>query len=85
MGFQRCSSVLRSRGGTWPMQGSHPCAKAAGDDVLDALAVALTGHLGEGARQTIPGQPDHDLVGLPMEMVYWSPPPSSGIAASVQR
>ena len=44
------------------------------DDILDALAAAVTGYYGYHALQTLPPSPPHDAKGLPMEMVYWVPP-----------
>ncbi len=44
------------------------------DDILDALAAAVTGYYGYHALQTLPPSPCHDAKGLPMEMVYWVPP-----------
>lgn len=46
------------------------------DDILDALAAALTAYrvLGQGLGQlkTAPETPPKDCKGLPMEMVYWA-------------
>ncbi len=43
------------------------------DDILDALAAAVTAREGSlrGALRTIPVGPPTDSKGLPMEMVYW--------------
>lgn len=41
------------------------------DDILDALAAAVTGLLGNGDLVTIPEQPERDSFGLPMEMVSY--------------
>lgn len=43
------------------------------DDLLDALAAAVTGLLGLGKLKTLPEIPEHDVHGLPMEMVYYIP------------
>jgi predicted RNase H-like nuclease len=43
------------------------------DDLLDALAAAVTGFLGGSRLQTLPPCPERDSVGLPMEMVYFLP------------
>jgi predicted RNase H-like nuclease len=43
------------------------------DDVLDALAAAVTGLLGGGKLKTLPEIPERDVHGLPMEMVYFMP------------
>ncbi len=51
------------------------------DDILDALAGAVTALLGEQQIVTLPEKPEIDSRGLPMEMVYYLvpspvPPPS---------
>ena len=43
------------------------------DDILDALAAAITAKMGFGGFSTIPGIPQVDSKGLPMEMVYFAP------------
>ena len=48
------------------------------DDILDALAAAVTGWLaavGKGKLATLPAKPQYDALGLPMEMVYCVPDP----------
>jgi predicted RNase H-like nuclease len=50
-----------------------PPKSAAPDDLLDALAVAITGFLGGTRLQTLPPSPERDSMGLPMEMVYFIP------------
>ena len=50
--------------------------QVAKDDILDALAAAVTGWLGKSGRgrfATLPAQPLKDSLGLPMEMVYCEP------------
>jgi predicted RNase H-like nuclease len=42
------------------------------DDILDALAVAITAKFGFGALKTLPEIPEKDAKGLPMEMVYYN-------------
>ncbi len=42
------------------------------DDILDALAAAVTGWLGGANLQTIPKTPERDPTGLSMEMVYFT-------------
>jgi predicted RNase H-like nuclease len=49
---------------------TFPPKSAAPDDLLDALAAAVTGFLG-GRLQTLPPFPERDRLGLPMEMVYF--------------
>jgi predicted RNase H-like nuclease len=46
---------------------------AAPDDLLDALAAAVTGLVGRTNLKTLPPSPEHDAYGLPMEMVYFIP------------
>ena len=46
---------------------------AARDDLLDALAAAITGLIGGAKLQTLPASPERDAHGLPMEMVYYLP------------
>jgi predicted RNase H-like nuclease len=48
-----------------------PGKSAAPDDLLDALAAAVTGLIGETRLQTLPDKPERDAHGLPMEMVYF--------------
>jgi len=49
-------------------------AKVAPDDVLDALAAAVTARLGHPDRlATLPAKPEPDARGLPMEMVFYNP------------
>ncbi len=40
------------------------------DDIVDAFAVALTARGDEEGLETLPGEPEEDEEGLPMEMVY---------------
>lgn len=49
-------------------------AKAAADDILDALAAAVTARLGHPKNlATLPEIPPRDARGLPMEMVFYNP------------
>ncbi len=49
---------------------------AAADDVLDALAAAITAREGYPDKlQTVPENPPKDARGLPMEMVFYNPNP----------
>ena len=41
------------------------------DDILDALCGAITAMMGWENLSSIPMQPEEDLKGLPMEMVYF--------------
>jgi predicted RNase H-like nuclease len=50
-----------------------PRNSAAPDDLLDALAAAVTGRLGGANLKTLPDKPECDAHGLPMEMVYYVP------------
>ena len=47
--------------------------EVARDDIVDALALAVTGHRGHGRLRTVPDHPPVDAQGLPMEIVYWDP------------
>ena len=47
--------------------------RAAEDDILDALALAVTAYRGQDGLRTIPERPREDAKGLPMEMVYYIP------------
>lgn len=44
------------------------------DDIVDALAAAVTASHGHGGLQSLPYVPFLDAKDLPMEMVYWVPP-----------
>ena len=55
------------------------CGKnVAKDDILDALAAAVTAWKGYGHLQTVPTNPPKDRKWLSMEMVYWRPAEQSG-------
>ncbi len=43
----------------------------ANDDILDALAAAITSQRAGDSLKSIPEYPEMDSVGLPMQMVYW--------------
>jgi predicted RNase H-like nuclease len=43
------------------------------DDILDALVAAVTARFGFNELKTIPEVPEHDEMGLPMEIVYYTP------------
>lgn len=45
-------------------------SEVARDDILDALAAAVTAELGQNGFQTIPEEPEMDSEGIRMEMVY---------------
>jgi predicted RNase H-like nuclease len=47
------------------------------DDIVDALCAAVTGWLSQGELLSLPEIPEADQYGLPMEMVYWTPPPGA--------
>ena len=47
-----------------------PRKEVARDDILDALALAITSLQLEGREATLPENPEKDNTGLPMEMVY---------------
>lgn len=44
------------------------------DDIIDALAAAITAYQGHDNLQQVPGSGALDAHGLNMEMVYWIPP-----------
>ena len=48
----------------------YRCWDLADDDILDAMAVAITASADRGALRTLPELPVEDSCGLPMEMVY---------------
>jgi predicted RNase H-like nuclease len=50
-----------------------PRGAVARDDILDALANAVTATRLKSSGQTLPENPPRDMCGLPMEMVYLSP------------
>jgi predicted RNase H-like nuclease len=54
---------------------SLPGGNAARDDLMDALAAAVTGLIGGTKLKTLPASPEQDAHGLPMEMVYYVPSP----------
>lgn len=54
---------------------SYRRSEVARDDILDALAAAVTGYLSQGQLQTIPDPAPNDAFGLAMEMVYYDPEP----------
>ena len=52
--------------------------KAVGrDDIMDALAAAVTGKLGRRSLQSLPEHPERDSTGLPMEILYYRCEPGS--------
>ncbi len=55
------------------MKDSLPKGSAAPDDLVDALAAAVTGLVGGRELKTLPEDPERDAHGLPMEMVYFIP------------
>jgi len=55
------------------MRETLPKGHAIPDDLVDALAAAVTGLLGGGDLKTLPANPARDAHGLPMEMVYFIP------------
>jgi predicted RNase H-like nuclease len=48
-----------------------PRNQVAGHDILDALAAAVTGVVGSSRLVTVPEEPERDVHGFPMEMVYY--------------
>jgi len=64
--FPRSDELVQEASSTFPRN------MVARDDILDALAAAVTALVGNGHLSTIPEQPERDAFGLPMEMVYHS-------------
>ena len=58
----RCLDEIRTR---YPRR-----SDLADDDILDAMALAITASANRGALRTLPELPVEDSCGLPMEMVY---------------
>lgn len=77
-GFEERLRVLRKIYGrseelfkeAWLTHGGWDVAR---DDILDALAAAVTARFGFDALKTLPKAPKKDTKGLPMEMVYYNP------------
>lgn len=73
----------------WPRSGDlarrafekHRRKGVALDDVLDALAAAVTGNGPEGKLVSLPGSPERDLYGLPMEIVFCAGWERAGLSA----
>ncbi|MEJ2226037.1 MAG: DUF429 domain-containing protein, partial [Syntrophobacterales bacterium] len=55
------------------MKKTLPGKSAVPDDLMDALAAAVTGLMSGGKLKTLPETPERDAHGLPMEMVYFIP------------
>jgi predicted RNase H-like nuclease len=55
------------------MKENLPRRSVTPDDLLDALAAAVTGLISGGRLKTLPETPGRDAQGLPMEMVYFIP------------
>jgi predicted RNase H-like nuclease len=51
----------------------HKRQDVAKDDILDALAAAVTARFGFDVLKTLPEAPEEDAKNLPMEMVYYNP------------
>lgn len=74
-GIQERKSVLRS---VYPdsdrifeyAEGKYFRKEVARDDILDALAAAITAYKGEQGLKSIPEKPEYDSHGLRMEIVY---------------
>ncbi|HKI82095.1 MAG TPA: DUF429 domain-containing protein, partial [Pseudodesulfovibrio sp.] len=49
---------------------THPASRVAGDDVFDALILAITGRQGSGRLKSLPDPVERDAVGLPMAIWY---------------
>ena len=55
------------------IRGEFRCWDVADDDILDAMAAAITASADRGALRTLPEVPAKDSFGMPMEMVYAGP------------
>jgi len=49
---------------------THPASRVAGDDVFDALILAVTGRQGAGRLKSLPDPIERDATGLPMAIWY---------------
>ncbi|UCH48759.1 MAG: DUF429 domain-containing protein [Betaproteobacteria bacterium] len=47
--------------------------EVAGDDIVDALVLAISARLGAGRYRSLPADAQRDAAGLPMEMVFFAP------------
>lgn len=65
--FQGCQQLLQQAGTEFLRR------QVALDDIIDALACAVTAHCGFGVYRTVPERPPQDGHGLAMEIVYWLP------------
>jgi len=65
--YGRAKATFEEQKENLPRNGAGP------DDLLDALATAVTGLIGGSRLQTLPPCPERDSTGLPMEMVYFIP------------
>ncbi len=65
--YGRAEAIFQELKENLPRNGAGP------DDLLDALAAAVTGLIGGTRLQTLPPCPECDSMGLPMEMVYFVP------------
>ena len=63
--YQRTDAVVDHALSCWKRK------EVAKDDILDALAAAVTAYLGRGDLRTHPAQPETDSKGRPMEIVYY--------------
>jgi predicted RNase H-like nuclease len=52
------------------VRGMHPASRVAGDDVFDALILAVTGRQGAGGLKSLPNPAERDAAGLPMAIWY---------------
>ena len=57
---------------------AHPRSAVARDDIVDAMAVALTAYNSININ-TLPTSPDVDTKGLPMEIAYFTPQPTQSV------
>ena len=65
--FPQCHALLDHAAGAFLRR------QVARDDIIDAMACAVTAKLGDGTYRTVPSGPPLDGQGLPMEIVYCLP------------
>jgi len=77
-GFEERSAVLRRTNPLSDLISEHALARwprkaVARDDILDALAAAVSAELAGEGLETVPENPPTDAEGLPMEIIYVRP------------
>lgn len=49
----------------------YPMSRVAGDDIVDAMILAITARVGRGRLSSVPAEPDYDDKGLPMAVWFY--------------